>query len=945
MADYKSTLNLPETAFPMRGDLAKREPQMLKKWEEQDLYHKIRKSRENCNTFILHDGPPYANGNIHIGHAINKTLKDIIVKAKTLSNFDSPYIPGWDCHGLPIELKVEGQVGKPGDKIDAAAFREECRKYAYTQIEAQKADFKRLGVLGDWDHPYITMEYKTEADIIRALGKVIENGHFVLGYKPVYWCMECQSALAEAEVEYYDVTSDAIYVRFIAQDQGAVLNAFGNPQVNGDVSCVIWTTTPWTLPANRAICLNEAFDYALVAVKGEKAGNYIMAQDLIETVMRAFGVAEGDYSVVATCKGGALENLKFHHPFYDIDVPVVLAKHVTLDAGTGCVHTAGGHGLDDYNVCTKYGIEIFNPVGPDGCFLKDTPLFAGLNVFKANPEVIKVLTEKGALLQAEKITHSYPHCWRHKTPVIFRATQQWFITMDGHGLRKRALEEIKGVRWIPAWGQNRIEAMVSQRTDWCISRQRTWGMPCAVLVNKETGKIHPKTSEIIEKVAKAVEQKGIQAWWDIKIEDLIPAEEASQYYKDPNTLDVWFDSGSTHFSVTDQRPEFRGNTADMYLEGSDQHRGWFMSSLMLSVAMKDKAPYREVLTHGFTVDDKGRKMSKSLGNVIAPQEIWDKMGADVLRLWVATNDYTGDIAVSQEIFKRSSDAYRRIRNTIRFLLANLNGFDPEQHMVKFDEMVELDKWAVSLAKKTQDEIVKHYDNYDFHLVIKTLMRFCSIELGSFYLDIIKDRQYTAKTDSLARRSCQSALYMIAECLVRWIAPILSFTAQEVWEVMPGKRDEFVFTATWFEQENLKALDENSKFNSAYWERILAFRDEVNRAIEQVRNEGAIGGSLEAEVKVYASGDLAKDLQALGEELRFVLITSKVTVSEDAIPEGVNTVELNGSKVGLVVTKSAAQKCERCWHYEDGVGSDSEHPTLCPRCIENIKRFGEKRLFA
>ena len=943
MADYKSTLNLPETAFPMRGDLAKREPAMLKKWEEQDLYQKIRKSREGCDMFVLHDGPPYANGSIHIGHAINKTLKDIIVKSKTLSGFDSPYIPGWDCHGLPIEQKVESEIGKPGQKVDVAQFREECRKYALKHINNQRADFKRLGVIGDWDHPYLTMDFKTEADIIRALGKAIANGHFVLGYKPVYWCMECQSALAEAEVEYYDVTSDAIFVRFLADDKAAVLKAFNVADVAEDVSCVIWTTTPWTLPANRAICLNDSFEYALVQVTGDKAGCYIMAQELVESVMKTIGVAEDAYKVLATCKGKDLELLKFKHPFYDFTVPVVLAKHVTLDAGTGCVHTAGGHGLDDYTVSVKYGLEIFNPVGPDGCFLPETPLFGGLNVFKANPEVIKVLTERGALMHASKIEHSYPHCWRHKTPVIFRATQQWFISMDGHGLRKRALEEIKNIRWIPAWGQNRIEAMVSQRVDWCISRQRTWGTPCAVLVNKETGEIHPRTSEIIEKVAQAVEKKGIQAWWDLKIEDLIPAEEVPLYYKDPNTLDVWFDSGSTHFSVVDQRPEFHGHGADLYLEGSDQHRGWFMSSLMLSVAMKDKAPYKQVLTHGFTVDDKGRKMSKSLGNVIAPQEVWDKMGADVLRLWIATNDYTGDIAVSQEIFKRSADAYRRIRNTIRFLLANLNGFDPETNMVKFEDMVELDKWAVSLAQKTQEKIISYYDNYDFHLVIKELMHFCSIELGSFYLDIIKDRQYTAKTDSLARRSCQSALYIIAECLVRWIAPIISFTAQEVWEVMPGKRDEFVFTAHWFKHDNLKTLDENLQFNSAYWERILAFRDEANRAIEAARNAGTIGGSLEAEVQVFAQGDLVKDLQALGDELRFVLITSKVTVTEGEAPADAFVGE--GSKLGFIVTKSSAHKCERCWHYEEGVGSDPEHPTLCPRCLENILHGGETRRFA
>lgn len=946
MADYKSTLNLPQTAFPMRGDLAKREPSMLKKWEEQDIYHKIRQSRENCNMFILHDGPPYANGSLHIGHAINKTLKDIIVKSKTLSGFDSPYVPGWDCHGLPIELKVEGEVGKPGDKIDAAQFREECRKYAKRQIKIQMDDFKRLGVLGDWNNPYLTMNFKTEADIIRALGKVITNGHFVLGYKPVYWCMDCQSALAEAEVEYYDVTSDAIFVRFVAENEADVLRAFNldlDKTGQGELSCVIWTTTPWTLPANRAICLNDSFDYALVQVKGEQARRFIIAQELVDSMMKTCNI--GDYEILGTCKGSALDLLKFQHPFYNYAVPIVLAKHVTLDTGTGCVHTAGGHGIDDYNVSMKYGLEIFNPVGPDGCFLPNIELFAGLNVFKANPKIIEILKERNALIFSEKISHSYPHCWRHKTPVIFRATQQWFISMDGNGLRKRALEEIKKVRWIPAWGQHRIEAMVNQRTDWCISRQRTWGMPCAVLVNKETGKIHPRTAEIIEKVAQEVEKKGIQAWWDFKIEDLLPSEEVDLYYKDPNTLDVWFDSGSTHYSVVDQRPEFHGQQADIYLEGSDQHRGWFMSSLMLSVAIKDHAPYREVLTHGFTVDDKGRKMSKSLGNVISPQEIWNKMGADVLRLWIATNDYTGDIAVSQEIFKRSADAYRRIRNTLRFLLANLNGFDPESNMVPFAQMVELDKWAVSLAKKTQTEIIKHYDNYDFHLVVKELMHFCSIELGSFYLDIIKDRQYTAKTDSQARRSCQSALYIIAECLVRWITPILSFTAQEVWEVMPGKRDEYVFTACWFEHEQLQSIDENSQFNSAYWQRLLNFRDEANRAIEQARNNGLIGGSLEAELQIYTSGQLVADLKALGDELSFVLITSKVTVSEDAAPNNAFSAEVGDSKVAFVVTKSKSHKCERCWHYEEGVGQDLEHPTLCPRCIENILRGGEKRLFA
>lgn len=942
MADYKSTLNLPDTAFPMRGNLAQREPGMLQDWEKRDLYKKIRTARAGANMFILHDGPPYANGNIHIGHAINKVLKDIIVKSKTLSGFDAPYIPGWDCHGLPIEVKVESLVGKPGVKVDAAQFRQECRKYAQSQVDGQRKDFKRLGVLGDWDNPYLTMNYQTEADTLRALGKVIANGHFVRGLKPVYWCMDCQSALAEAEVEYADVKSDSIYVRFDSTDDEKVLATFkAQGQGSGPISCVIWTTTPWTLPANRAICVNEQLKYSLVQVKTPKGDErFILATDLVDTVMKECDITE--YSLLGEeVSGKDLELQRFAHPFLDFTVPVILGAHVTLEAGTGCVHTAGGHGLDDYNVSVKYGLEIFNPVGPDGCFKDDVEYFAGQNVLKANPNVIKVLVDKGALVKSKPITHSYPHCWRHKTPVIFRATSQWFISMDNKGLRSRALEEIKGVRWIPAWGQNRIEAMVKQRTDWCISRQRTWGMPCAVLINNETGEIHPKTPEIIEKVAKAVEKNGIQAWWDISVEELVGAEEAKLYHKDPNTLDVWFDSGSTQFSVVDKRPEFKGHSADLYLEGSDQHRGWFMSSLMLSIAAKDKAPYKQVLTHGFTVDGQGRKMSKSLGNVIAPQEIIDKLGADVLRLWIASNDYTGDMAVSHEIFKRSADAYRRVRNTIRFLLANLNGFNPETDMVEFKDMVELDKWAVSLAYNTQQELIKCYDDYDFHKVVQILMNFCSIELGSFYLDIIKDRQYTAKDNSAARRSCQTALYKIAEALVRWIAPILSFTAQEAWEQIPGKRDEFVFTQFWYDK--LEKLDESSVFNSEFWQRMLTFRNEANKAIETARNNGVIGGSLEAVVNIYTKGQLLEDLRKLENELRFVLITSKAIVSDAEAPA--DAIKSETLDCAFTVTKSQAKKCERCWHYEDDVDSDPEYPGLCSRCVENIKTQGETRHFA
>ncbi|MBQ9274003.1 MAG: isoleucine--tRNA ligase [Succinivibrio sp.] len=941
MADYKSTLNLPNTEFPMRGNLAQREPVMLKDWEERELYKKIRESRRGCDTFILHDGPPYANGNIHIGHAINKVLKDIIVKSKTLSGYDSPYIPGWDCHGLPIEVKVESMVGKPGQKIDAAAFREECRKYAQSQIDAQRKDFKRLGVLGDWDHPYLTMDFKTEADTLRALGQVIDKGHFVRGLKPVYWCMDCQSALAEAEVEYQDVSGDSIYVRFKAEDEEKVAAIFG-AQGEGPLSCVIWTTTPWTLPANRAICLNEHLQYSLVEAQLPTGPErFLMATELAASVMQTAGITsyrELGHSV----SGKELEHLRFKHPFVDLTVPVVLGAHVTLEAGTGCVHTAGGHGLDDYNVCVKYGIEIYNPVGDDGCYKQDAPVLPGVNVLKANPEIIKILKEKGALLYSTRLTHSYPHCWRHKTPVIFRATAQWFISMDGKGLRDKALSEIKGVRWIPSWGQNRIEAMVRQRTDWCISRQRTWGMPCAVLINNDTGEIHPRTPELIEKVAQAVESRGIQAWWDLSVEDLVGPEEAAHYHKDPNTLDVWFDSGSTSFTVVAQRPEFHGHGADMYLEGSDQHRGWFMSSLMLGCATVGHAPYRQVLTHGFTVDAQGRKMSKSLGNVIAPQEVIDKLGADVLRLWIASNDYTGDMAVSHDIFKRTSDAYRRVRNTMRFLLANLNGFNPKTDLVPFEQMVELDKWAVSLAARTQKQLIAYYDNYDFHMVVQLLMRFCSIELGSFYLDIIKDRQYTASATGLARRSCQSALYLIAEALLRWMAPIMSFTAQEAWQALPGEREEFVFTSRWF--EGLRELDESSPFNSAYWERILKFRDEANRALESARNAGIIGGSLEANLTVYTSGQLKDDLVQLGDELKFVLITSKTVLSDAPAPA--EAVVAEGLKCAFTVSKSAAQKCERCWHYEEDVGQDAAHPTLCRRCVQNItEALGELRRFA
>ncbi|MGP1209012.1 isoleucine--tRNA ligase [Serratia marcescens] len=938
MSDYKNTLNLPETGFPMRGDLAKREPGMLQRWYEQDLYGIIRTAKKGKKTFILHDGPPYANGSIHIGHSVNKILKDIIIKSKGMAGFDSPYVPGWDCHGLPIELKVEQLYGKPGEKLTAAEFRQKCREYAAEQVEGQKKDFIRLGVLGDWDRPYLTMDFKTEANIIRALGKIISNGHLLKGAKPVHWCTDCGSSLAEAEVEYYDKTSPSIDVSFHAADAAAVAAKFGVSHFNGAISLVIWTTTPWTLPANRAISLHPDFTYQLVQVDGQCL---ILAAELVESVMKRAGITE--WTVLGSCKGADLELLRFKHPFMDFDVPAILGEHVTLDAGTGAVHTAPGHGPDDFVIGQKYGLEVANPVGPNGCYLTGTyPLLDGKFVFKANDLIVDLLREKGALLHVEKFLHSYPCCWRHKTPIIFRATPQWFISMDQKGLRQQSLEEIKGVQWIPDWGQARIEMMVANRPDWCISRQRTWGVPMSLFVHKETEQLHPRSVELMEEVAKRVEQDGIQAWWDLDAADILGAE-AADYVKVPDTLDVWFDSGSTHASVVDVRPEFNGHGADMYLEGSDQHRGWFMSSLMISTAMKGKAPYKEVLTHGFTVDGQGRKMSKSIGNTVSPQDVMNKLGGDILRLWVASTDYTGEIAVSDEILKRSADAYRRIRNTARFLLANLNGFEPSTDCVAPEDMVVLDRWAVGRALAAQQDIEQAYANYDFHEVVQRLMQFCSVEMGSFYLDIIKDRQYTAKSDSVARRSCQTALYHIVEALVRWMAPIMSFTADEIWGFMPGKRAQYVFTEEWY--DGLFGLAEGEAMNDAFWAELLKVRGEVNKVLEQARADKRLGGSLEAAVTLYADSELAARLNSLQDELRFVLLTSAASVAPLAeAPADAQASELlKGLKIAF--STAPGEKCPRCWHYTTDIGLVAEHADICGRCVSNVAGDGEKRNFA
>ncbi len=942
MSEYKDTLNLPETGFPMRGNLANREPEMLKRWYKEDLYGEIRKAKKGKKSFVLHDGPPYANGDIHIGHALNKILKDIIIKSKTLSGFDAPYIPGWDCHGLPIELMVEKKVGKPGQKVTAAEFREKCREYAAGQVEGQKESFKRLGIMGEWDKPYRTMDFATEANIIRALGKIASNGHLLKGFKPVHWCTDCGSALAEAEVEYKDKVSPSIDVRFKAADEAALLSKFElteGHEGHGDVSIVIWTTTPWTLPANRAVCLRDDLEYVLIQTEGDNAERIIVAAELAKDVMDRAGIEH--FHNLGFAKGADLELSQFQHPFYDFTVPAILGDHVTTDSGTGVVHTAPGHGQEDFAVGNKYNLEVANPVGSNGVYLPDTELFAGQHVFKANDAVVEVLKEKGALLHHHAYEHSYPHCWRHKTPIIFRATPQWFVSMDQAGLRAKALESIKNVEWMPEWGQSRIEGMIEGRPEWCISRQRTWGVPIALFVHKETAELHPNTLELIEKVAKLVEEKGIQAWWDVDAAELLGAD-ADQYEKVLDTLDVWFDSGVTHFSVVDAREEYNGNSADLYLEGSDQHRGWFQSSLISSIAMKDEAPYKQVLTHGFVVDGQGRKMSKSIGNVVSPKDVTNKLGADILRLWVASTDYTGEVAVSDEILKRSADAYRRIRNTARFFLANLSGFNPETDIVPVEEMVALDRWAVGRALAAQEEIVKAYEEYNTHGVTQRLMQFCSIEMGSFYLDVIKDRQYTAKRGGNAQRSCQTALYYIVEALVRWMAPIMSFTADEIWNEMPGERDKFVFTGEWF--DGLFGLAEGEELNNEFWAEIQAVRGAVNKLLEDARKEKTIGGALQAEVTLFADDALAAKINKLEDELRFVLLTSAAKVK----PLGEKTDAAQATDIeGLFVEVAAAEgeKCDRCWHHTPDVGTIEGHEKICGRCVSNVEGEGEVRKFA
>ena len=937
----KATLNLPDTPFPMRGDLAKREPKWVADWTEKKLYHAIRAKAAGRPKWVLHDGPPYANNDIHVGHAVNKILKDIVVKSKLMSGYDAPYVPGWDCHGMPIEIQIEKKFGKglPPQEVQAKS-----RAYATEQIEKQKKDFMRLGVLGEWENPYTTMNPRNEADEIRALRKIYDAGYVFRGLKPVNWCFDCGSALAEAEVEYQDKVDTAVDVGFAFAEPEKLGKAFG---LAGQVSIaehhgvgflVIWTTTPWTLPANQALNLHPEFRYALVETTDPARPLLILAKERVETCLAAWGM-QG--KVIATCTGQALDHINFKHPFYDRLSPVYLGDYVTLDTGTGIVHSSPAYGIEDFLSCRENGLkdtDVLTPVMGDGKYAESLPEFGGLMIWDANPKIVEHMRAKGSLFKAEKFTHSYMHCWRHRTPIIYRATNQWFAGMDitprsgGESLRKTALAAIDATQFFPAWGKARLHAMIANRPDWTLSRQRQWGVPMAFFVHRETGALHPRTGELLEAVAKRVEEGGIEAWQTLSVEDFL-GDEAKDYVKNPDTLDVWFDSGTTHETV------MRGShaaqlkfPADMYLEGSDQHRGWFHSSLLTSCMINGRAPYDQLLTHGFVVDQNGRKMSKSLGNVVSPQKVCDSLGADILRLWVASTDYSGELALSDEILKRVTETYRRIRNTLRFLLANTADFDALKDTVPLEEMSEIDRYAIAMTREMAKNAVDAYGRYEFHTVMQLIQGFCSEDLGGFYLDVLKDRLYTCGANSKARRSAQSALHHITQQLVRLMAPVLSFTAEEIWSTLnPGKdvTDASVFFETWSEPLPAPA---GETMLLARWTLLRQVRATVTKAIEEVRTAGTVGSSLQADVSITAPPATLAELNRLGRDLKFVFITSRATL-------------VHGDELSVSVIPSAATKCERCWHYRTDVGKDATHPGFCARCIANLYGAGEMRAFA
>lgn len=945
--DYKNTLNLPDSPFPMRGNLPKREPNWVREWQEKDFYGAIRSASQGRPKFVLHDGPPYANGSIHIGHAVNKVLKDIIVKSRNMAGFDAQYVPGWDCHGMPIEVQIEKLHGKnlPVKEVQAKA-----RAYAAEQIDSQRQDFIRLGVLAEWDNPYLTMNYSNEADELRVLGRILEKGFVFRGLKPVNWCFDCRSALAEAEVEYADRTDPSIHVAFPFADNTKVAKAFGLDSVE-DGAVAIWTTTPWTIPANQALNVHPESEYALVRLKEARATGsmLIIAKDLVAQSLEDWGL-QGE--IIATTLGENLELLTFHHPLAKADeaynrlAPIYLADYVTLESGTGIVHSAPAYGVEDFISCKSHGLkddEMISPVMANGVYASSLALFGGQFIFKANPLIVEALKKAGTLLKTENHQHSYMHCWRHKSPVIYRATSQWFAGMDienstGKPLREMALEAIEDTDFYPSWGKARLHAMIANRPDWTLSRQRQWGVPMAFFVHKETGELHPRTPELIELVAQRIEMEGLEAWQNIEPADLL-GEEADQYEKNKDTLDVWFDSGTTHATVLggNNDPHIKGShsqqltwPADLYLEGSDQHRGWFHSSLLTGCMTYGRAPYKALLTHGFVVDGKGRKMSKSVGNVMLPQEIADKLGAEILRLWTASTDYSGELTISDEILKRVVEGYRRIRNTLKFLLGNIADFDIEKNGIAVNRLLDIDKYALGMTQKMQAKTLENYQRYEFHPIVSRLQTFCSEDLGAFYLDILKDRLYTTQPNSHARRSAQTALYHISHALIKLMAPILSFTAEEAWQDLHLSKEAplTIFTELFHE---LPLATENASL-LVQWERIREIRAEVMRQIETLRSAGQVGSSLAAEVDIYAQGEDYALLSQLGDDLRFVFLVSRATLH-------------NGDELCIEVTPTTADKCDRCWHHSSDVGSSAAHPALCGRCVTNLDGIGELRAHA
>lgn len=945
MKDYKNTLNLPATDFPMKANLAQREPEILQYWQSINLYENLRFERKSHPKFSFLDGPPYANGHIHIGHALNKILKDIIVKTKTLSGFDAAFIPGWDCHGLPIELNVEKKIGKAGIDVSPQEFRRACREYAEEQIAIQREEFQRLGIIADWQNPYRTMDFTFEANIIRALAQIFANGYVVQGFKPVHWCFNCGSALAEAEVEYASKISPTIDVRFAVIDETDLwtrlsLSALGE----GNISIPIWTTTPWTLPANQAVALHPDLFYCLVQIETTKGlERIVLAEALLDQVMARYGIKQ--HQILAVFSGHVLAGLQLQHPFNERTVPVVLGEHVTTDAGTGAVHTAPAHGQEDYLVGLKYHLPLTNPVDKKGIFLPGVPFVAGEHVFKANTVLMTLLAERGKLLVQDKIEHSYPHCWRHKTPLIFLATPQWFITLE-QDLREQSIQAAEQVQWLPRWGMTNMSSMIANRPDWCISRQRNWGTPMTLFVHKKTGAFHPQSVQWMHKIADKVAVEGMEVWFSSEPEDWL-GEEGKAYEKVNDVLDVWFDSGTAHFSVLEQRPELQF-PADVVLEGSDQYRGWFQSLLLTSVGMQHTAPYKTVITHGFTVDEKGRKMSKSLGNVVAPEKIWNSMGADIVRLWVASTNYQVEVAISDEILKRLADAYRRIRNTARYFLANLFDFEPRTDLLAPEQLLSLDRWAMERGQQLQQHIQKAYDDFDYAAIYQLIHNFCIVDMGGFYLDVTKDRQYTTAKNSRARRSVQTAMFHLLEAMVRWLAPILSFTAEEIWRFIPGSRSASIFMAQWYDQ--LTVVDQNDVLASygrgEYWQKIMRLREAVNKEIEKSRDEGEIGSSLEAEVELHFlnNSQLKPILEVLNKELRFALIVSKATLQTVADLSHVEIVNFESEDIGIKIIPSLQPKCARCWHHCADVGNNEEYSEICGRCVENVVGEGEARMF-